>query len=404
MPTQMTAKKIIDARNEQEFPSLGNASVTIRQTVPLNTRQFGTSGLARTKENFPALGGGTSHTEPVRLNTAGNASTLLFKTPKPPPKSATNNASKTNPPKASVPDKTKDFPALPGSSSSAKSKRQNLEADLIETASPYNLSTAVSSKHRTLVQSYESVSSSNANQKIKTVQRVETKTASAANGLPVSINSSANFPALGGSSGATAPPQWLAATSSKKQPVMSKKLKVAPAPLLTTTKEEINASKSQELSKKSKINNDKKKDRTNDLAPEKLMGNKKNEKNSTKKFDEKENVKKDHDKNLSSPQSKSEKKANKNGALASNSVGNNVKPVQNGHVSPNDTINSYSSVAYFTMPPPGFPPKTEKVAKIPPGFEGTLIDSNKTFLYISPSNALLRNQVTVYFCLFLFHS
>lgn len=408
MPTQVTAKKIIDARNEQEFPSLGNAPVTIRPTVPLNTRQFGTSGLARTKENFPALGGSSRNVEPISAAAKpGNASTLLFKTPKPAPKAAANSATKA-PAAKTVPNTTNDFPALPGSSASAKTRKQILESDMVEAPLPYNLS-AVSSKHRTLVQSYESVSSSNslqANQKIKTVQRVETKPQSTANGLGVSINSKANFPALGGSSGPAPPPQWLNATSSngKKQPQISKKLKVAPAPLLPTLKkagEENSTSSKPQEAKKEKNKNEKAKSQTNnerknnDGQVEKASANKKTEKNPTKKSDEKENVKKDNEKNGTGTQTKNEKKANKNHTLSSNETNSN-KPIQNGHISPNESLsNSYSSVAHFTMPPPGFPAKTgnEKVTKIPPGFEH-MGDMNRTFSYISPSNALLRNKVT----------
>ena len=51
----------IDARNEQDFPSLvggAAASAPLTPAVPLAMRNRSTfSGLARTKENFPALSG-----------------------------------------------------------------------------------------------------------------------------------------------------------------------------------------------------------------------------------------------------------------------------------------------------------------------------------------------------------
>lgn len=54
--------RVIDARNEQEFPSLGGAGassgVTLvpGATMSIRAKAFGPAGLARTKENFPALG------------------------------------------------------------------------------------------------------------------------------------------------------------------------------------------------------------------------------------------------------------------------------------------------------------------------------------------------------------
>ena len=61
----------IDARNEQDFPSLGNGALSTPLTpaVPLAMRNRHTiSGLARTKENFPALGG----------NSAGGGGEFIF--------------------------------------------------------------------------------------------------------------------------------------------------------------------------------------------------------------------------------------------------------------------------------------------------------------------------------------
>lgn len=379
--TTNPTRKIIDARNEQEFPSLGNVPINIRPTLALNMRPT-TSGLARTKENFPALGGGSSQPfRPPNTTPTVNASTLLFKAPAKP--ASTNNTSNkngaTNKTK-SVPIKTHDFPALPGSASSSKSQRLNLESDMIETPLSFN-PTAVSSKHRVLVQAFDTSSSAAnalANQKIKTIQRTETKPQSVSNDHVPSIKSKENFPALGGGgsgSSSAAAPQWLNGTNGKKQPQISKKLKVAPAPILPTTKS-IETGKKDEAKSKSN-QNEKKKDKTDN------SNGKKTEKEKQKKTDD--SAKKTKEKN--------EKNANKN-EKKTNDASNHNGTTNSTSSSTNETVNSYSSVAVFTMPPPGFPArKNEKSTTIPPGFEKISSDA-KPSTYMSPSNALQRNQVS----------
>lgn len=375
--------KIIDARNEQEFPSLGNAPINIRPTVTLNMRPS-TSGLARTKENFPALGGGSSHNrEPFKPPNAApsvSASKLLFKTPAKVP-SNSNATNKTNANKAkTAPIKSHDFPALPGSSSTAKSQRANLESDMIETPLSFNPA-IISSKHRALVQ-YETVGAANssANQKIKTIQQTEVKSQHATPDHVPSIKSKENFPALGGASSSAMPPQWLNGTNgAKKQPQMSKKLKVAPAPLLPTSKTNENNKKDDDANKKS---NDKTKDKRKDTIKSDGSNGKKGEKDKSKKSDD--NAKKTKENN--------EKNTNKN-EKKSTELNSGAKVEQNGSTS-NGLINSYSSVAHFTMPPPGFPAKkTDKSPKIPPGFENQSTHDSIASTYMSPSNALQRNQV-----------
>lgn len=374
--------RVIDARNEQEFPSLGNAPINIRPTVALNMRPS-SSGLARTKENFPALGGGNTQIrdpfrQPVSAPTV-NASTLLFKTPAPKPVS--NNKNNTKNKVKTLPNKASDFPALSHSASSNKGKKANLESDLIETPVDFG---GVSAKHRQLVPSYESsVASTVANQKLKTIQRAEIKPVTApANHVPL-MNSKENFPTLGGPSPSTVPaPQWLNATTNgnKKQTQISKKLKIAPAPILPTTK----FTDAQDDTKKSKLNEKSK------IATERKTENGKGDNTSTKKTEktnkksDKENIKKTKENNNLSTngnQSKSEKKSNS-------------LPTTNNSI--NEPINSYSSVAHFAMPPPGFPAKksAEQSTKVPPGFENLTNNSKKRYSYISPSNALLRNQVS----------
>lgn len=58
MPMQHPSKKI-DASSEQDFPTLGGTGgnpVFRPNNVSIRQRVFGAAGLARTKENFPALG------------------------------------------------------------------------------------------------------------------------------------------------------------------------------------------------------------------------------------------------------------------------------------------------------------------------------------------------------------
>lgn len=413
MPTpSMTStqqRKTIDARNEQEFPSLGgNAPINIRPTVALNMRFASTSGLARTKENFPALGGSSSNNrEPFKPPSSGpsvNASTLLFKIPA--KMASTNNTS--NKPNAAnktktVPIKSHDFPALPGSSSSSRSQRANLENDMIETPLTLN-SSVVSAKHRALVQTYESVSANMmANQKIKTIQQAETKLQSVSNEKVPSIKSKDNFPALGGALSlmataapvAASAPQWLNGTNggSKKPTQISKKLKVAPAPLLPSNKSYENNKKDEDVSKKAKTND---KSKANDKKKDTSKTENSNEKNGSGK---KEKAAKKSDENAKKTKENNEKNAERNGngnkhEKKSPEFGVAVKPEQNGGTTSNGTINSYSSVAHFTMPPPGFPAKnSENKTKVPPGFENLSTDNRKSYTYMSPSNALQRNQV-----------
>lgn len=418
MPTTSTTsfsqpRKIIDARNEQEFPSLGgNAPINIRPTVTLNMRPS-TSGLARTKENFPALGGSSSHNrEPFKPPSSGSrvdASTLLFKIPA--QKASTNNTS--NKPNAAnktktVPIKSHDFPALPGSSSSSsRSHRAKMEDDMIETPLTLN-SFAVSAKHRALVQAYESVSANMmANQKIKTIQQAETKLQSVSNEKVPSIKSKDNFPALGGGGLASmtpmaavtsTPPQWLNGTNggSKRPTQISKKLKVAPAPLLPSTKSNENNKKDEDANKKAKTND---KSKANDKKKDTTKTDNTNEKNGSAK---KEKAAKKSDENAKKTKENNEKNVERNGngnkhEKKSPEIGVAVKPEQNGCTTSNGTINSYSSVAHFTMPPPGFPAKnSENKTKVPPGFENLSTNNRKSYTYMSPSNALQRNQVCPY--------
>lgn len=388
-------RKLIDARDEQEFPSLGNAPINIRPTVTLNMRPS-TSGLARTKENFPALGGGGSSNarEPFKPppNPTSNASTLLFKTPTKTNASSKNAINKAKP-AAAAPIKSHDFPTLSASSN----KRANLGSDMIERPLSLNSST-VSAKHKVLVQAYDTPSSAAnmlANQKIKTIQRAETKPQTLQQEHVPSIKSKENFPALSGGASASSSasaPQWLNGSNgsgSKKQPQMSKKLKVAPAPILPTNKFNETIKKDIDSNKKSKSNEQTKlnqNDKTKDAIKADNGNCKKIEKDKMKHSDD--NAKKTKEKN--------EKNNNGNKNEKKTLIDSSPTELNGSGTTLNGSVaNSYSSVAHFTMPPPGFPAKkNEKSTSVPPGFENLSKDS-KTNSYMSPKNALQRNQVSI---------
>lgn len=411
----------------------------MRPSIPLNTRSFGTKGLAKTKENFPALGGSNSNTvmpPPSAPSTSRrDAATALFKNPPKPTAKVKSNQSQPPAAKSSLTKSVVDFPSLPGASGNpllstikakpatpvvtpAKTKshektanaktvslsrsvsdfpsltgdsKNDLQTDFIESSPSFSMAT-VSAKHRALVPSYESVSGGQSGSKINTIQRVETTKPSSANNVraPV-INSKANFPALGNASASAAPaPQWLAAgqAKSKKPTQMSKKLKVAPAPLLeqTSTANSINKQKPEE---KSKSKNENKKD---DGTTDSKKSSKKEKKN-VAKADNGENV---------TPKPKGKEKSNeskenhrKNGDNKKNSNGPLVS--QNGcadwEVEGATTSNGGTTKP---SPPPGFSSGSSDSMKPPPGFTATTTKSNATaYEYTPPSNATQRNQILV---------
>lgn len=232
------------------------------------------SGLARTKENFPSLGGGSS--ADVASTPSGNASARSQQQKAPPissvlrtrPTSATgaiprttNSASGSmvlhvsnrpqvlstptnNTSSASKKNSAFDFPALPsGKTKKIATKSVALEEDL----APSNVKlpmTTVAAKHRTLVDDYVSVANPATFQKIQMVQKEEMemkarKEAAAKNAPKLT---SQDFPSLGGatrSSAAGAGNSWI------KQPVLSEKRqkglenrknKVAPPPVFGSSK------------------------------------------------------------------------------------------------------------------------------------------------------------------------
>uniref|UniRef100_A0A182JT38 RING-type E3 ubiquitin transferase n=1 Tax=Anopheles christyi TaxID=43041 RepID=A0A182JT38_9DIPT len=132
-------KKEIDATSEQDFPTLGGSTpnpVFRPNNVTIRQRVYGTAGLARTKENFPALGSGCGEaTGPTSLNEGFSSKITASSLLKPSQPTSASGASMmihvSNRPSGSITGKsvasmigkknTSDFPALPGSNSKAPS-------------------------------------------------------------------------------------------------------------------------------------------------------------------------------------------------------------------------------------------------------------------------------------------
>lgn len=234
-----------DARNEHDFPSLmgAGAAATMFSLQPTvnQAKSFGRSGLARTKENFPALGkdvvGQQDSSSASSVYNKASASALLKGA-----NGAANSKSSSSrgvvihvsnrPKKHQASTSGKDFPSLPG----ANLAKSNLETDFIPPPS-LSMSAAVSSKHRNLVESYESVGGRDPETKLSLVQRSANGGAIKKTVEKVPKMDSVNmFPALGGGGGGNTsvsmtPSTWV----TKKPPVESKKAKVAPPPLSIST-------------------------------------------------------------------------------------------------------------------------------------------------------------------------
>lgn len=252
----------IDSKNEEQFPSLagpsGAPSVQLANTVRHIT--YGTSGLARTKENFPSLGGlpattneksysQTSSQKPTgKQYKAPTASSMLRG-----PASSSAKSSTTNRPFSSSSSNgghrnvSSDFPAL----SQITSKKSRNKNDLLEDmVLPTNVNMhSVSSKHRSLVEDYGSMASMASKvSKVQTVQQRDVKAVPAEivkKNVP-KLTSVDNFPTLGGggssssSAGTSNAPQWLTVMSNQKtQPMQDAPIKtkrVHEMPVINTTK------------------------------------------------------------------------------------------------------------------------------------------------------------------------
>uniref|UniRef100_A0A1I8Q1W3 RING-type E3 ubiquitin transferase n=1 Tax=Stomoxys calcitrans TaxID=35570 RepID=A0A1I8Q1W3_STOCA len=275
-PSVAQSRPNINPGSEQEFPSLAGGSSApslslTRPPPPTIINHNRVSGLARTKENFPALGGNSANSgingDGGGFNNAAKTqqqqpiSAMLKKKPTPatgavPRTPAPKNGPSTssgmvihvsNRPAANVtagPAKkpsAMDFPALPAGKSK-KGKAVALNEDMSTSGLQLPVST-VAAKHRTLVDDYVSVANPANFQKIQMVQKeeLEAKARKEAEARSAPKLTSQDFPSLGGAaparSSAPASNTWVKAVVNEKRQkeLENRKNKVAPAPVLPKT-------------------------------------------------------------------------------------------------------------------------------------------------------------------------
>lgn len=264
MMTQHAPKRI-DANSEQDFPTLGGTGsnpVFRPNNVSIRQRVFGVAGLARTKENFPALGaegsdgsGATSVNEgfsskitassllkpgqPSSSSSSQPSTSMMIHVSNRPSTSSSSKSSATAKKSAAA-----DFPALPGT----KSKKPDLYADMEGSTNGMVNLNAMAAKHRAMADDYVSVSS--VVSKVATVPARDTVKKTAAQNIVPSVNSTKAFPTLGETGGPKLgggkPAQWLVAnkvnstsfpassssSSSSSSGNVSAKKKPVPAPNL----------------------------------------------------------------------------------------------------------------------------------------------------------------------------
>lgn len=264
----------IDAKNEEQFPSLGAPSTAQSVQLSNSVRHvvYGQSGLARTQENFPALGGGGSEKSKIqpKQNNSGKQSgataSSLFKATgnkgqqqKQPQPQKSQSASNKNP--TFKKDSVSDFPSLgpsssktsffaehpktsnqnvdkrPSSSSAAVSKNAAAKKDLSNNFPTLGFTTPISkkrdlmedlilptsnidkgivaSKHRDLMNDYVSVASQMT--KVNLVKQKDEAARNAAENQQKAVpklNSINNFPTLGESNDSgSKPAQWITVNS-----------------------------------------------------------------------------------------------------------------------------------------------------------------------------------------------
>lgn len=418
-PTQLPSSHRalpIDAHNEQEFPSLGNATPSLN-LIPISMglrARLGASSLAKTKENFPALGGVASSSSTFTNHPKQQAqiSSVIKKNPNP---SSTgmlihvSNRASTSSGATNKKPSSKDFPALP--SSSKATAQTSLREDLIPSNTPFGYDN-VASKHRLLIDDYVSVANPNSFHKLQLVQK-ETEQAKAKKAaLEASapkLDSSA-FPALASSSRQPAPstlstPSWGKSRIQQKEDKIPTS-KVAPAPLL----------KLKSKKKNSKYNN-----AQNDITTSKNNNNSNNIKNNNV-FCENNNKKENKSKNTESegkktsvPNGNGKTKKDQNIENKPANANSNVVKSSSTVIVPSsadiESNNGQAPIDRCVGPPPGF----SVPLKPPPGFQNVALNSvakqpnNLTFTssfgesyniipfhnYIQPPEAISRNQKLV---------
>lgn len=268
-------KRVIDSNNEQEFPSLGGppssssgagggGSSSARQDNSIRSKAFKAAGgsgkITRTNENFPALGGaGGSSAGPAASSGAPvagsyqkvSASAIL----KAKPATTSNGTEQSSVAKSKpgtvihISNRPKDFPALGRGRNSAAVLEDQAPVVTQMMSQLHVNNSAISAKHRGLVDEYTIASAVGQKQTSK-LAMVKAAAAPAptspvkAAPAKLKLKSEENFPSLGGGGGAptatawTAPaPKWVNKPSGNANKVESRKAKVAANPMSISSSE-----------------------------------------------------------------------------------------------------------------------------------------------------------------------
>ncbi|XP_054739005.1 E3 ubiquitin-protein ligase ZNF598 [Anastrepha obliqua] len=429
----------IDRSNEEDFPLLGGSSGGPSVSLvpaPFVRLRSATSGLARTKENFPALGangeGGVNENRTPTQQSTPPISTVLRKAPAVSP-GAISRSSRgggitgssgssgmvlhvSNRPTSSgghnsgaVAKKPNamDFPALPSSGKSKKNaSRTPIDEDMLPSGEHIPLSN-VAAKHRTLVEDYVSVANPSSFQKIQTVQKeeVESKNRRAAEQSNAPKLTSLDFPSLGGGTASRSiqvpSNNWAKGqkqSDKKQRELENRKAKVAPAPLLPKENKQTANAMNKKQSPPTVTNS-----KTSTTAVEQ---------NAAKK----EKKIKDKKEKLTTENSNQQQKLNGKSKGKSNNSNSNSPKRYNNSSSPLLSPANINEVSSQMRPPPGF--GNQSAGTLPStGFQSTNVTVNsvakspnnltftnsfgerysivRTHPYIPPSDAATRNQKLV---------
>lgn len=400
----------IDSKNEEQFPSLAGPSAAPQIHLANTVRHgvYGSSGLARTKENFPSLGNEKNEkpktqSQPGKQYKQPSASSMLKGQTKNVKKSAAPSSggmkknafdfpalssgpaptfpdfpalSSTAAPKKTqqaLPKKTQqDFSAFQTASTTKKNRKELMMEDMIEPASNVNMN-VVSSKHRGLVEDYVSMAS-----KVSKVQTVQQKdfqpvTEYVKKNVP-KLNSADNFPTLGGggssNTNGAGGPAWLNVTSHQKKET-PKKSKVHAMPVKAPPKPQ-NGFRALE---KSKLNDNKENKKSkNDEMMEDLI--EPTTSINLNLMSSKHRGLVDDYVSMASKVSKVQTVQQKDIQPATSQVKKDVPKL--------NSVDNFPTLGGDSTPPPGFGSAPKKP---PPGF--TVIDEP---MFLPPQNASNRNE------------
>lgn len=433
-----TPQRVIDHNNEEEFPSLGGGGATaltmnVRPNLSIRAKAFGSSNLSRTAENFPALGGSgnsTNESDPslsYNNNQSRNTTSSLLKSQKLSGNGGSGSGGGmiihvSNRPKSTpvAPLSTRretpitkqhDFPALPGAQ-----KSRHAAADLddyMPAPLPAGSMSAVAAKHKQLLLDGYAPVSSGGDSKfnlIKSDSGPASPTISKSGGgaFTTKLNSRDNFPALSAPSSSTMtsmPLKWSAPIRQKVEP---KKMKVAPAPLLTN-------SFPVENGYKKSTGNEIKSESTTSAAgkKEKKIQVQKNGNVTTALTNNNNNNRNNNNVKLTTKENNSLINSGKKMEMAIDRKMSAMKIDKNLDDFP--VLGGGGGGVAAAIVPPGFEKKSKNVTGGPPGFNKVTVNSvarprnNLTFTtstgesfnirpshkYIPPPNSSKRNQVLV---------